>query len=84
MMKEERIKIALQKSGRLTDHTLELLQKCGLVITKGKDQLIAYGENMPFDLLYVRDDDIPSLVKDGLCDLGFVGLNVVMEKNLQF
>ena len=84
MMKEERIKIALQKSGRLTEHTLELLQKCGLVITKGKDQLIAYGENMPFDLLYVRDDDIPSLVKDGLCDLGFVGLNVVMEKNLQF
>jgi len=83
-MKEERIKIALQKSGRLTDHTLELLQKCGLVITKGKDKLIAYGENMPFDLLFVRDDDIPSLIKDGLCDLGFVGLNVVMEKNLQF
>ena len=45
MMKEERIKISLQKSGRLTDHTLELLQKCGLVITKGNDQLIAYGEN---------------------------------------
>ncbi|HJL81813.1 MAG TPA: ATP phosphoribosyltransferase [Gammaproteobacteria bacterium] len=83
-MKEERIKIALQKSGRLTDHTLELLQKCGLVITKGKDKLIAYGENMPFDLLFVRDDDIPSLINDGLCHLGFVGLNVAMEKNIHF
>ncbi len=83
-MKDERIKIALQKSGRLTDHTLELLQKCGLVITKGKDKLIAYGENMPFDLLFVRDDDIPSLINDGLCHLGFVGLNVVMEKNIHF
>ena len=51
-----RIKIAVQKSGRLTEHTMELLVRCGLVYSRGKDQLICYGENMPIDiLLYERD-----------------------------
>ena len=79
----ERIKIAIQKSGRLTDHSFDLLERCGLKITKGKDQLICYGENMPIDLLLVRDDDIPGLVNDEVCDLGIVGLNVVEEKRLK-
>ncbi len=79
----QRIKIAVQKTGRLTDHSIDLLERCGLKITKSKDQLICYGENMPIDLLLVRDDDIPGLVNDDVCDLGIVGLNVVEEKRLQ-
>ncbi len=80
---EQRIKIAVQKTGRLTDHSIDLLERCGLKVTKSKDQLICYGENMPIDLLLVRDDDIPGLVSDDVCDLGIVGLNVVEEKRLQ-
>jgi len=79
---EQRIKIALQKSGRLTDHSLDLLARCGLKFTQSKDQLFCYGENMPVDLLLVRDDDIPGLVSDDVCDLGIAGLNVVHEKRL--
>jgi ATP phosphoribosyltransferase len=79
---EQRIKIAVQKTGRLTDHSIDLLERCGLKITKSKDQLICYGENMPIDLLLVRDDDIPGLVSEDVCDLGIVGLNVVEEKRL--
>ena len=80
---EQRIKIAVQKTGRLTDHSIDLLERCGLKVTKSKDQLICYGENMPIDLLLVRDDDIPGLVSDDVCDLGIVGLNVVEEKRLK-
>ena len=79
---EQRVKIAVQKTGRLTDHSIDLLERCGLKITKSKDQLIYYGENMPIDLLLVRDDDIPGLVSDDVCDLGIVGLNVAEEKRL--
>ena len=79
---EQRIKIAVQKTGRLTDHSIDMLERCGLKVTKSKDQLICYGENMPIDLLLVRDDDIPALVSDDVCDLGIVGLNVVEEKRL--
>ena len=79
---EQRIKIAVQKTGRLTDHSIDLLERCGLKLTKSKDQLICYGENMPIDLLLVRDDDIPGLVSEDVCDLGIVGLNVVEEKRL--
>jgi len=77
---EQRIKIAVQKTGRLTDHSVDLLERCGLKLTKSKDQLICYGENMPIDLLLVRDDDIPGLVSEDVCDLGIVGLNIVEEK----
>jgi ATP phosphoribosyltransferase len=80
---EQRIKIAVQKSGRLTDHSIDLLERCGLKLTQSKDQLFLYGENMPIDLLLVRDDDIPGLVSDDVCDLGIVGLNVVEEKRQQ-
>jgi ATP phosphoribosyltransferase len=77
---EQRIKIAVQKTGRLTEHSIDLLERCGLKLTKSKDQLICYGENMPIDLLLVRDDDIPGLVSEDVCDLGIVGLNIVEEK----
>ena len=68
-----------RKSGRLTDHSIDLLERCGLKLTQSKDQLFLYGENMPIDLLLVRDDDIPGLVSEDVCDLGIVGLNVVEE-----
>jgi ATP phosphoribosyltransferase len=76
---EERIKIAVQKSGRLTEHSMDLLVRCGLSYSRGKDQLICYGENMPIDILMVRDDDIPALVQEDVCDLGIVGLNIIEE-----
>jgi ATP phosphoribosyltransferase len=75
-----RIKLAVQKSGRLTDNSLHLLETCGLVYSRGRDQLFCFGENMPVDVLLVRDDDIPTLVAEGVCDLGIVGLNVFLEK----
>ena len=81
---EQRIKIAVQKSGRLTDHSLHLLERCGLKFTQSKDQLFCFGENMPVDLLLVRDDDIPALVSDDVCDLGICGLNIVEEKRQKF
>jgi ATP phosphoribosyltransferase len=79
-----RLKIAIQKSGRLTEASLDMLSRCGLKYTRGKDQLMCYGENMPLDVLFVRDDDIPDLVQEDVCDLGVVGLNVVEEKRLAF
>ena len=84
MDREERLRVAVQKSGRLTDHSLDLMSRCGLKYSRGKDQLLCYGENMPLDVLLVRDDDIPDLVREDVCDLGIVGGNVVHEKRLGF
>src|SRR6185437_11977854 len=83
VMDELRLKLAIQKSGRLTEPSLDLLGRCGLKVSRGKDQLMAYGENMPLDVLFVRDDDIPDLVQEDVCDLGLVGLNVLEEKRLE-
>jgi ATP phosphoribosyltransferase len=83
MDRQERLRIAVQKSGRLTDESLDLLHRCGLKFSRGKDQLMCYGENMPFDVLFVRDDDIPDLVQEDVCDLGLVGRNVLEEKRLE-
>jgi ATP phosphoribosyltransferase len=80
---EPRLKLAVQKSGRLTDPSVDLLSRCGLKLSRGKDQLFAFGENLPLDVLFVRDDDIPDLVQEDVCDLGLVGLNVLEEKRLQ-
>ena len=80
---EPRLKIAVQKSGRLTEASVDLLTRCGLKLSRGKDQLIGFGENMPLDVLFVRDDDIPDLVQEDVCDLGLVGLNVLEEKRLK-
>ncbi len=83
MDKEQRLKLAVQKSGRLTEPSLDLLQRCGLKLSRGKDQLMGFGENMPLDILFVRDDDIPDLVQEDVCDLGLVGLNVLEERRLE-
>ncbi|HEX7080284.1 MAG TPA: ATP phosphoribosyltransferase [Gammaproteobacteria bacterium] len=80
---DARIKIAVQKSGRLTEHSMEMLVRCGLSYSRGRDRLICYGENMPIDVLLVRDDDIPGLVQENVCDLGIAGLNVIEERRLE-
>ncbi len=77
-----RLRIAIQKSGRLTDNSLDLLARCGLRLSRARDQLVCFGENLPIDVLLVRDDDIPGLVQEDACDLGIVGQNVVAEKRL--
>ena len=82
-MDEPRLKLAVQKSGRLTDPSLDLLTRCGLKLSRGKDQLMGFGENLPLDVLFMRDDDIPDLVQEDVCDLGLVGLNVLEEKRLE-
>ncbi len=82
MDKAQRLQVAVQKSGRLTDHCLDLLARCGLKSSRGKDQLLCFGENMPLDVLLVRDDDIPDLVREDVCDLGIVGGNVLEERRL--
>jgi len=82
-MSETRLKIAVQKSGRLSDATLEILKRCGLRINPSKNKLITHVKNMPIDILFVRDDDIPGLVMEGVVDLGFVGDNIMQEVSLQ-
>lgn len=78
----DRLRIAVQKSGRLSEQSLDLLRRAGLVFRSSRDRLFLYGENMPVDVLLVRDDDIPGLLVDGSCELGIVGRNVLDEQRL--
>ncbi|HII3688235.1 TPA: ATP phosphoribosyltransferase, partial [Pasteurella multocida] len=73
---------AMQKSGRLSQESQALLKQCGVKINLQEQRLIAYAENMPIDILRVRDDDIPGLVFDGVVDLGIIGENVLEEEEL--
>ena len=82
-MESKRLRIAMQKSGRLSQDSQALLKSCGLKINLREDRLIAHVENMPIDILRVRDDDIPGLVMDGVVDLGIVGENVLEETMLE-
>lgn len=74
-----RLRIAVQKSGRLAERSLDLVRDAGLRVVKGTNDLLYRIENYPIDLLRVRDDDIPTFVADGVCDLGIVGENVLEE-----
>lgn len=74
-----RLHIALQKSGRLSDQSRELLRDAGFRIQSGKNSLTARVENYPAELMFVRDDDIPTFVSDGVCEFGIVGQNVLEE-----
>jgi len=76
----QRIRIALQKSGRMAEDSLALLRKCGLHIDRSKDQLFCRVKELPIDLMMIRDDDIPGFVSSGICDLGIVGENVFSEE----
>jgi ATP phosphoribosyltransferase len=75
------LKIAVQKSGRLYDASLKLLKECGIELNNGNRQLKAVAFNFPVEIYFLRDDDIPQYVFDGVADIGFVGENVVYEKN---
>ena len=82
MKTRDRLRIAVQKSGRLSEPSQNLLAQCGLSFRQSRDKLFCFGENQPIDLLLVRDDDIPGLINDGVCDLGFLGRNVLEEARL--
>ena len=79
---ENRIKIAVQKNGRLSKDSLSILKKCGIEFSESSNKLFIKSTNMSIDLLMVRDDDIPKLVSQNIADLGIVGENVVKEKQL--
>jgi ATP phosphoribosyltransferase len=75
------LKIAIQKSGRLHDSSMELLKDCGINVSNGGKQLRVTANNFPLELFFLRDDDIPEYVQDGVAHCGIVGDNVVQEKN---
>jgi ATP phosphoribosyltransferase len=77
------LRIAIQKSGRLQEGSLKLLQESGLSFSHGKDQLKALARNFPVEILFLRDDDIPQYIEDGVADVGIVGENVFVEKQKQ-
>jgi ATP phosphoribosyltransferase len=79
----DRLRIAIQKSGRLSEPALALLAAAGLSWQESRDKQFYYGESLPIDLLLVRDDDIPGLIADGVCDLGMVGRNVLVEQQYE-
>jgi len=81
-MSEERLRICIQKSGRLSEGSFELLKNCGLKISRGKDKLYGRVQELPIDVLLLRDDDIPAFVGGGACDIGIVGGNVFEEERL--
>jgi ATP phosphoribosyltransferase len=74
------LKLAIQRKGRLTDKSLELLQHCGLDIEEYSERLVVTAGNFPLDILFLRDNDIPEYVQDGVADIGIAGENVVYEK----
>lgn len=74
------IKIAIQKSGRLNEDSLDMLKKCGISIDNGKDQLKAAARNFPLEVLYLRNGDIPQYLRDGVVDLAIIGENLLFEK----
>ena len=75
-----KIKIAVQKSGRLNEDSLKLLKDCGISIDNGKDQLKASASNFPLEVLYLRNGDIPQYLRDGVVDIAIIGENVLVEK----
>lgn len=75
------LKIAIQKSGRLYEDSVKLLKECGIELNNGNKQLKASAFNFPLEVYFLRDDDIPQYVYDGVADIGIVGENVLLEKN---
>jgi ATP phosphoribosyltransferase len=78
---EEKIRIAIQKSGRLSEDSLRLIKECGIQFNNGTGKLKSESDNFPAEFLFLRDDDIPGYVADGIADIGIVGENVAVEKN---
>jgi len=74
------LKIAIQKSGRLNQDSLQLLKDCGIKIDNGKDQLKVAARNFPIEVLYLRNSDIPQYIEDGVVDIAIIGENILIEK----
>lgn len=74
------LRIAVQKSGRLYEDSVQLLKECGIDLRNVKDRLRTVSENFPLEVFFLRDDDIPEYVEDGVADIGIVGQNVLLEK----
>ena len=74
------LRIAVQKSGRLYEDSVQLLKECGIDLRNVKDRLKTVSENFPLEVFFLRDDDIPEYVEDGVADIGIVGQNVLEEK----
>jgi ATP phosphoribosyltransferase len=83
MQTSNRLRIAIQKKGRLSDEAKKLLKGSGVKFNTNSQRLIAHATNLPIDLLLVRDDDIPTLIMDGVCDLGIIGENELEETELE-
>ncbi len=75
-----KIRIAIQKSGRLNEESLQILKNCGVSIDNGKDQLKASARNFPMEVFYLRNGDIPQYLRDGVVDIAIIGENVLIEK----
>lgn len=75
-----KIRIAIQKSGRLNEDSLRILKDCGISIDNGKDQLKASSRNFPMEVFYLRNGDIPQYLRDGVVDIAIIGENVLIEK----
>ncbi|MEP2688760.1 ATP phosphoribosyltransferase [Maribacter dokdonensis] len=75
-----KIRIAIQKSGRLNEESLQILKDCGISIDNGKDQLKASSRNFPMEVFYLRNGDIPQYLRDGVVDIAIIGENVLIEK----
>lgn len=80
LLKKMKLKIAIQKSGRLNADSLQLLKDCGIAIDNGKDQLKATAANFPLEVLYLRNGDIPQYLRDGVVDIAIIGENLITEK----
>ncbi|MDQ1803429.1 MULTISPECIES: ATP phosphoribosyltransferase [Chryseobacterium] len=78
-----KLKIAIQKSGRLYEDSLQLLKDCGIFVNNGKDQLKVSVDNFPFEIMYLRNSDIPQYLEDGVVDIAIVGENLLVEKEKQ-
>ena len=75
-----KLKIAIQKSGRLNEESLELLKSCGIRIENGIDQLKVSVPNFPLEIFYLRNSDIPQYLEDGVVDIAIIGENLLIEK----
>lgn len=81
MSSNEILRIAVQTKGRLSEESVSLIKECGIKLTVGKRQLLSPSKNFPIEILYLRDDDIPETVADGVADVGIVGENEMLEKD---
>jgi len=79
----EKLRVAIQKAGRLSEKSIDLLKEAGISMTNGYKKLVSLSSSYPLEVIYLRDDDIPQYVQDGVADIGIVGENEFVEKNCQ-